>query len=62
VSTVKRVQVLGNRTPAEIEIEIAGTALKEGDRLAPQAQVLSNPDRLVISPTPPPPPNSATRA
>jgi hypothetical protein len=48
VSSVKRVQVLGNRAPAEIEIELAGPALTTGTRLAPQAQVLSNPDRLVV--------------
>jgi len=40
-STVRRVQVLGNRNPIEIEIE-------GSDRLAPDAQILTNPDRLVV--------------
>jgi hypothetical protein len=40
-SSVKRVQVLGNRTPLEFEIEA-------GDRLAPVTQVLTGPDRLVV--------------
>jgi hypothetical protein len=38
---VRRVQVLGNRTPVEIEIEAS-------DRLVPQTQVLTGPDRLVV--------------
>jgi hypothetical protein len=41
VSTVKQVQVLGNRTPVEIEIE--GSA-----GLMPKTQVLTGPDRLVV--------------
>jgi hypothetical protein len=40
-ASVSSVQVLGNRTPLEIEIE-------GSDRLAPQAQVLTGPDRLVV--------------
>jgi AMIN domain len=39
--SVRRVQVLGKQNPLEIEIE--GT-----ETLAPQAQVLSDPDRLVV--------------
>jgi hypothetical protein len=39
--SVRRVQVLGNRNPVEIEIEAS-------DRLAPQTQVLTGPDRLVV--------------
>ena len=41
VSSVRRVQVLGNRNPVEIEIE-------SSDRLVPQTQVLTGPDRLVV--------------
>jgi hypothetical protein len=41
VPSVRRVQVLGNQTPVEIEIE-------GSDRLVPQAQVLTHPDRLVV--------------
>jgi hypothetical protein len=41
VPSVRRVQVLGKLNPTEIEIE--GT-----DRLVPQAQVLTHPDRLVV--------------
>ncbi len=40
-STVKRVQVLGNRTPVEIEIEASA-------ELLPKAQLLTGPDRLVV--------------
>jgi AMIN domain len=40
-SSVRRVEVLGNRTPVEIEIEAS-------DRLVPQTQVLTGPDRLVV--------------
>jgi hypothetical protein len=39
--SVRRVQVLGKRTPVEIEIEAS-------DRLVPQTQVLTGPDRLVV--------------
>lgn len=39
--SVRRVQVLGNRNPVEIEIE-------GSDRLIPKAQVLTGPDRLVV--------------
>lgn len=39
--SVRRVQVLGNRNPVEIEIE-------GSDRLVPSTQVLTGPDRLVI--------------
>jgi len=39
--TVRRVQVLGNRNPIEIEIE-------GSDPLVPEAQVLTGPDRLVV--------------
>jgi hypothetical protein len=39
--SVQRVQVLGNRNPVEIEIE-------GSDRLVPQTQVLTRPDRLVV--------------
>jgi len=39
--TVRRVQVLGNRNPLEIEIE--GSA-----PLVPEAQILTGPDRLVV--------------
>ncbi len=39
--SVRRVQVLGNRNPVEIEIEAS-------DRLVPQTQVLTGPDRLVV--------------
>ncbi|MGA7399116.1 MAG: AMIN domain-containing protein [Candidatus Sulfotelmatobacter sp.] len=39
--TVRRVQVLGNRNPVEIEIE-------GSDPLVPEAQVLTGPDRLVV--------------
>ncbi|MFZ0197637.1 MAG: AMIN domain-containing protein [Candidatus Sulfotelmatobacter sp.] len=38
---VRRVQVLGSRSPVEIEIEAS-------DRLVPSTQVLSGPDRLVV--------------
>jgi len=41
VTSVRSVQVLGNRNPLEIEIEAS-------DRLAPQAQILTGPDRLVV--------------
>jgi hypothetical protein len=41
VASVRRVQVLGNRTPVEIEIEAS-------DRLVPRTQVLTGPDRLVV--------------
>jgi AMIN domain len=41
VPSVRRVQVLGNQSPVEIEIE-------GSDRLVPQAQVLTHPDRLVV--------------
>jgi hypothetical protein len=41
VPSVRRVQVLGNRTPIEIEIEAT-------DQLVPQTQVLTGPDRLVV--------------
>jgi hypothetical protein len=41
VPTVRRVQVLGNRNPLEIEIE--GSA-----PLVPEAQILTGPDRLVV--------------
>jgi hypothetical protein len=41
VPSVRRVQVLGKLTPVEIEIE-------GSDRLVPQAQVLTHPDRLVV--------------
>jgi hypothetical protein len=39
--SVRRVQVLGKQSPVEIEIE-------GSDRLVPQAQVLTHPDRLVV--------------
>ncbi len=39
--SIRRVQVLGNRNPVEIEIE-------SSDRLVPQTQVLTGPDRLVV--------------
>jgi hypothetical protein len=39
--SVRHVQVLGGRNAVEIEIEAS-------DRIVPQAQVLTNPDRLVI--------------
>ncbi len=39
--SVRRVQVLGNRNPVEIEIEAS-------DRLVPATQVLTGPDRLVV--------------
>ena len=39
--TVRRVQVLGNRNPIEIEIE-------GSEPLVPEAQVLTGPDRLVV--------------
>ena len=39
--SVRRVQVLGNRNAVEIEIEAS-------DRLVPQTQVLTGPDRLVV--------------
>jgi hypothetical protein len=39
--SVRRVQVLGNRNPVEIEIEAS-------DRLVPSTQVLTGPDRLVV--------------
>ena len=38
---MRRVQVLGSRSPVEIEIEAS-------DRLVPSTQVLSGPDRLVV--------------
>ena len=41
VTSVRSVQVLGKRNPLEIEIEAS-------DRLAPQAQILTGPDRLVV--------------
>jgi hypothetical protein len=41
VPSVRRVQVLGKQTPLEIEIE-------GSDRLVPQAQILTHPDRLVV--------------
>jgi|CZKH01.1.fsa_nt_gi hypothetical protein len=41
VPSVRRVQVLGKQNPVEIEIE-------GSDRLVPQAQVLTHPDRLVV--------------
>ena len=41
VVSVRRVQVLGKQNPVEIEIEAS-------DRLVPQAQILTNPDRLVV--------------
>ncbi len=41
VPSVRRVQVLGNRNPVEIEIE-------SSDRLVPKTQVLTGPDRLVV--------------
>lgn len=41
VPSVRRVQVLGTQNPVEIEIE-------GSDRLVPQAQVLTHPDRLVV--------------
>jgi hypothetical protein len=41
VSSVRRVQVMGNRNPIEIEIEAS-------DRLVPKAQLLTSPDRLVV--------------
>ncbi|MGA8270435.1 MAG: AMIN domain-containing protein [Candidatus Sulfotelmatobacter sp.] len=41
VTSVRSVQLLGNKNPLEIEIEAS-------DRLAPQAQVLTGPDRLVV--------------
>ena len=41
VVSVRRVQVLGKRNPVEIEIEAS-------DRLVPQAQILTDPDRLVV--------------
>ena len=41
VPSVRRVQVMGNRNPLEIEIEAS-------DRMVPQAQLLTGPDRLVI--------------
>ena len=41
LASVRRVQVLGNRNPVEIEIEAS-------DRLVPQTQVLTGPDRLVV--------------
>jgi hypothetical protein len=40
-ASVNRVQVLGKKTPLEIEIE-------GSDRLVPQTQVLTGPDRLVV--------------
>jgi AMIN domain len=39
--SVRRVQVLSNRNPVEIEIEAS-------DRLVPQTQLLTGPDRLVV--------------
>jgi len=39
--SIRRVQVLGNRSAVEIEIEAS-------EHLAPQAQVLTGPDRLVL--------------
>jgi hypothetical protein len=41
VVSVRRVQVLGKQNPVEIEIEAS-------DRLVPQAQILTDPDRLVV--------------
>jgi len=41
VSSVRRVRVLGKQNPVEIEIEAS-------DRLVPQTQVLTGPDRLVV--------------
>jgi hypothetical protein len=41
VPSVRRVQVLGKQNPVEIEIE-------GSDRLVPQTQVLTHPDRLVV--------------
>jgi hypothetical protein len=41
VSSVRRVRVLGQQNPVEIEIEAS-------DRLVPQTQVLTGPDRLVV--------------
>jgi hypothetical protein len=41
VVSVRRVQVIGNRSPIEIEVE-------GSDRLVPQAQLLTGPDRLVV--------------
>jgi hypothetical protein len=41
VASVRSVHVLGDRTPLEIEIE-------GSERLQPQAQLLSGPDRLVV--------------
>ena len=41
VRSVRRVQVLGDRSPVEIEIE-------SSDQLIPQTQILTNPDRLVL--------------
>jgi hypothetical protein len=40
-ASVNSVQVLGNKTPLEIEIE-------GSDRLIPQTQILTGPDRLVV--------------
>jgi hypothetical protein len=41
ISSVKRVQVLGNRTPVEIEIEAS-------DPVVPKAEMVTGPDRLVV--------------
>ena len=41
VPSVRRIQVLGDRNPIEIEIETS-------DQIVPDPQVLTNPDRLVI--------------
>jgi hypothetical protein len=41
VRSIRRVQVLGDRTPIEIEIE-------SSDQMIPETQVLANPDRLVL--------------
>lgn len=41
VPSVRRVQVLGNRNPVEIEIEAS-------DRVVPKTQLLTGPDRLVV--------------
>jgi len=41
IPSVRRVQVIGNRNPVEIEIEAS-------DRLVPKAQLLTRPDRLVV--------------
>ncbi|MFZ0773630.1 MAG: AMIN domain-containing protein [Candidatus Sulfotelmatobacter sp.] len=41
VPSVRRVQVIGNRNPVEIEIEAS-------DRLVPKTQLLTAPDRLVV--------------